>query len=48
MKNLIASSMLNNIVDRIVNNIFSPTMLLTHDINNIVQDYIMQITVPNT
>ena len=36
MNNLVTSSLPNNIVETILNNIIGPTMLLTHD-NNVVQ-----------
>ena len=36
MNNLVTSSLLNNIVEAMLNNIVGPTMLLTHD-NNVVQ-----------
>ena len=37
MNNFVASLLLNNIVETMLNNIFGPTMLLTSD-NNIVQE----------
>ena len=36
MNNLVASSLLNNIVETMLNNIVGPTMLLAHD-NNVIQ-----------